>query len=183
MLSADHGRPHGERFANHGRQSFTVSVGCCHTRHACDSCSSQRLTNNRRRLGTAKLAAYFQFCCKCFQRFTQRPFSDDCELALRMRLLYKLHGAEQVLASLLLYKSSHEENTLRCLRLSRRREEFAVDADVMDEELLRWETSFESTLANERGDANEQRGLIAEAFISVWLRTSHRYIGTVQRDH
>ena len=68
-------------------------------------------------------------------------------------------------------------------RLSRRREEFAVDADVMDEELLRWETSFERTLANEGGDTNKQRGLFAEAFISVRLRASHRDIGAVQRNH
>ena len=57
MLSADHGHPHGERFGNHGRQSFTVAVGGCHARHAYDSCSSQRLTNDRSQVGHREIGS------------------------------------------------------------------------------------------------------------------------------
>jgi hypothetical protein len=73
-----------------------------------------------------------------------------------MRFLYDLHRAKQVFASLLLHKSPHEENTLRYLRLSRRREKATVDPDAMNQKLLGWKASFKRTIANKPGDAQKQ---------------------------
>ena len=80
-------------------------------------CKASRTTD--RWLGTAKLAADTQFSCECLQRLAQRAVADNSEFALRVRPLHRLHGTQQVLAPFLLHKSSHKENTLRCLRRCR----------------------------------------------------------------
>ena len=52
----------------------------------------------------------------------------------------------------------------------------------MDEELVRWKTGFERTVANEFGDANKQRSLFPKTPIAVRLLTANGHVTAVKRD-
>src|SRR5580700_3362034 len=120
---------------------------------------------------------------QCFERRSQRAISNDGELASWVRLLHQLHRAQQVLASFLFHESPHEEDALRCPGRSGRREQLAVDPDVMDQKLVRWKASFQRTVANKPGDTQKERSLLAKTFISVGLPSSNRNIGAMKGDH
>ena len=59
------------------------------------------------------MAAEVKVSRKGLERCTQRPIANDGEVALRVPLLHKVHGPQQVLAPFLLDKPTHEENALR----------------------------------------------------------------------
>ena len=87
------------------------------------------------------------------QRAAQRTIANDGEQAVRISLLHGRHGAKQVRAALLLHQPANEEDAGAGCVSARRLELAEIDPDVVDAELLLWQSRGDGALPNEMRDA------------------------------